>query len=81
MKFLKQIGFYLFVISAIIAAIFFYKNLKQSKVPTLNAASLIPDSCSVYLTTNNISKLNELVNQQNLIIDKSHTNSFFLKIT
>jgi hypothetical protein len=76
-KFLKQIGFYLFVISAIIAAIFFYKKLKGAKVPALDAVNLIPDSCSVYLTTNNISKLNEFVNQQNLIIDKLNTNLFF----
>lgn len=81
MKFLKQIGFYLFVISAIIAAIFFYKKLKGAKVPALDAVNLIPDSCSVYLTTNNISKLNEFVNQQNLIIDKLNTNLFFLKST
>lgn len=81
MKLLKKIGFYLFVISALIATLFFYQNLKQTKVPTIDAASLIPDSCSIYATTANISKLNELVNQQNLIIDKLNTNSFFSKST
>jgi hypothetical protein len=78
---LKKIGFYLFVALSFVAAFFFYRKLKESKKPTVNAISFIPDSCSIYLTSKNLRGLNELVNQQNLIIDKLNSNVSFNQYT
>lgn len=81
MNSLKKIGFYLFVTLSFVAAYFFYRKLKESKKPTVNAISFIPDSCSLYLTSKNLLALNELVNQQNLIIDKLNSNTSFNQYT
>lgn len=66
----KTIFFWLFVLVALAAGIFAYFNLKNSKKPQLNALSVLPDSCLVYLNSNDFFELNKKINSQSLIADK-----------
>lgn len=70
MSLLKKILFALFVTSAIALGIWAYFNLKDSKKPTTDALSILPDNCLVYLNTNDFFELNKKINSQSLIADK-----------
>ncbi len=70
MTLLKKILFGLFVVSALVFAVWAYVNLKNSKKPTVNALSVLPDNCLVYLNTNDFFELNKKINSQSLIADK-----------
>ncbi len=47
-----------------------YYQLKNSKKPKVEAISLLPDSCVVYLNTSRFFELNKKINAQSLIADK-----------
>lgn len=66
----KRIFFLLFITIAIIAAVMGYSQLKNSKKPKIDALSILPDNCLIYLSTNNFTELNTKINFQSLIIDK-----------
>ncbi len=70
MSLLKKIIFGVFVTSAIALGIWAYFNLKDSKKPTTDALSVLPDNCLVYLNTNDFFELNKKINSQSLIADK-----------
>ncbi|MDP1801575.1 MAG: hypothetical protein Q8L81_09495 [Bacteroidota bacterium] len=70
MALLKKILFGLFVVSALVFAVWAYFNLKNSKKPTVKALSVLPDNCLVYLNTNDFFALNKKINSQSLIADK-----------
>jgi len=50
--------------------LFSYSHLKNGKKPKIDALSILPDSCLVYLRTSNFFELNTKINSQSLIIDK-----------
>lgn len=66
----KQILFGLFVVVSVAAGIWAYMSLKNSKKPQISALSVLPDSCLVYLNTNNFFNLTKKINTQSLIADK-----------
>lgn len=66
----KSILFWLFVAAAVGGGGYAYFNLKNSKKPKINALSVLPDSCLVYLNTPNFSELNKKLNSQNLLVDR-----------
>ncbi|MBL7930783.1 MAG: hypothetical protein JNL60_02720 [Bacteroidia bacterium] len=66
----KTILFWLFVAAALGIGIYAYLELKNNKRPQLNALSVIPDSCLVYLNTSNFADLNTRINERSLIADK-----------
>ena len=70
MSHLKKILFSVFIILAIIIGVWAYLNLKNSKKPKVDAISVLPDNCLVYLNTNNFFELNKKINSQSLIADK-----------
>ncbi|MEO6303365.1 MAG: hypothetical protein ABIP51_09330 [Bacteroidia bacterium] len=70
MSLFKKICFILFVVAAIALGVWAYFNLKNSKKPTVDALSVLPDNCLVYLNTNNFFELNKKINSQSLIADK-----------
>ena len=70
MSLFKKILFALFVVSAIALAVWAYLNLKNSKKPTVNSLTVLPDNCLVYLNTSNFFELNKKINSQSLIADK-----------
>ncbi len=70
MTLFKKILFGLFVVLALTFAVWAYFNLKNSKKPTVNALSVLPDKCLVYLNTNDFFELNKKINSQSLIADK-----------
>lgn len=70
MLLLKKIIFALFVASALALGVWAYFNLKDSKKPTTDALSVLPDNCLVYLNTNDFFELNKKINSQSLIADK-----------
>ena len=70
MSHLKKILFSVFVILAITIGAWAYLNLKNSKKPNVDAVSVLPDNCLVYLNTNNFFELNKKINSQSLIADK-----------
>ncbi|MBA2610432.1 MAG: hypothetical protein H0U95_00580 [Bacteroidetes bacterium] len=70
MSLFKKILFSLFVVSALIFATWAYIDLKNSKKPTVEALSVLPDNCLVYLSTGNFFELNKKINSQSLIADK-----------
>lgn len=67
---LKTILFWLFVAAALGIGVYAYLSLKNNKRPQLNALSVIPDSCLVYLNTSDFSGLNTRINERSLIADK-----------
>ncbi len=80
MSIFRKIIFAAFVASALILGVWAYFNLKDSKKPTTEALSVLPDKCLVYLNTNDFFELNKKINSQSLIADKlkmfSDVNSF-----
>jgi hypothetical protein len=66
----KTIAFWLFLTAALGTGIYVYFNLKSSKKPQITALSVLPDSCLVYLNTNDLFELNKKINSQSLIADK-----------
>lgn len=70
MPLIKRIGFWLFLALAIGGAVWGYIYLKQSKKPKVDAISVLPDSCLVYINTPDFFELNKKLNSQNLLVDK-----------
>ena len=60
----------MFIFGALALGVWAYFSLKNNKKPKVDALSLLPDSCLVYLNTNNFPELNKKLNSQNLIVDK-----------
>jgi len=67
---LKRIAFVIFIVAALGCATWAYLRLKESKKPKVEAISLLPDSCLVYLSTPDFFELNKRLNSQNLLVDK-----------
>lgn len=67
---IKRILFYVFLVLAVLLGVWGYFSLKNNKKPNVEALSLLPDSCLVYLNTTNFQELNKKLNSQSLIIDK-----------
>lgn len=67
---LKTSAFWIFVILALGIGIYAYIYLKNSKKPQVEALSVLPDNCLVYLSTNDFFELNKKINSQSLIADK-----------
>lgn len=66
----KTIFFWIFLALALGTGIYAYFNLKNNKKPQLDALSVIPDHCLVYVNTTNFFELNKKINSQSLIVDK-----------
>jgi hypothetical protein len=66
----KKISYILFIVSSLSAGIWGYFSLKNNKKPKLEAISVLPDSCLIYLSTPNFFELNKKLNEQSLIVDK-----------
>ncbi len=66
----KTIFFWTFVAAAIGFGVYAYLGLKNNKRPQLNALSVLPDSCLVYLNSSDFSELNIRINERSLIADK-----------
>ncbi len=56
--------------AALGTGIYVYFDLKNSKKPQITALSVLPDSCLIYLNTNDLFELNRKINSQSLIADK-----------
>ncbi len=67
---LKKIFFWVFLGLAIGGGIYAYFHLKNNKKPSLDALSVLPDSCVIYFNTSGFSELNKKINSQSLIADK-----------
>lgn len=67
---ITRILFWFFVGAALAGGIWAYYSIKNSKKPKLEALSVLPDSCLVYLNTTNFSELNKKINSQSLVFDK-----------
>lgn len=70
MSLLKKIIFGLFVASALTLGLWGYFQVKNSKKPGVEALSLLPDSCLLYLRSGDFFVLNKKVNAQSLIADR-----------
>jgi hypothetical protein len=70
MSLIKKIFFSLFIVLAVGFATWAYLNLKNSKKPKVEALSVLPDNCLLYLNTNDFFELNKKINSQSLIADK-----------
>lgn len=70
MNVVKKISYILFIVSSLSAGIWGYFSLKNNKKPKLEAISVLPDSCLIYLSTPNFFELNKKLNEQSLIVDK-----------
>ncbi len=66
----KKIIFAVFVCLSIAAGIWAYALLKNSKKPKVEAVSVLPDSCLVYINTHDFFELSRKINSQSLIADK-----------
>ncbi|MES2679912.1 MAG: hypothetical protein V4635_08515 [Bacteroidota bacterium] len=66
----KKILFALFITSAIALGVWAYFNLKNNKKPNVDALTVLPDSCLVYLSTVDFFNLDKKLNSQSLIVDK-----------
>jgi hypothetical protein len=67
---LKTIAFWVFSCLALGIGVYAYFNLKNNKKPEIDALSVIPDKCLIYLNTHNFFELNKKINSQSLIVDK-----------
>jgi len=67
---IKRIGFTLFTSLALFAGIWAYISIKNSKRPSIEALSFLPDSCTIYLNTSSFSELNKRITSQSLVFDK-----------
>lgn len=67
---IKRIFFLVFIALTAVAIVMGYLYLKNSKKPKVDALSILPDNCLVYLSTNNFTELNTKINSQSLILDK-----------
>lgn len=70
MSLIKKIFFSLFIVLALGFAIWAYLSLKNSKKPKVDAITVLPTNCLLYLTTNDFFDLNKKINSQSLIADK-----------
>ncbi len=70
MNIIKKIGFFLVVLLFVVAAGYGYFYLRSIKKPALDAFSQLPDSCIIYVRTNNFFELNRRINSRSLIADK-----------
>jgi hypothetical protein len=66
----KTVIFWIFLVLALGVGVYGYFSLKKNKKPQLDALSVIPDHCLVYLNTTNFFELNKKINSQSLIADK-----------
>jgi hypothetical protein len=66
----KKIIFGLFVAAAAGLGLWAYLQVKNSKKPGVEALSLMPDSCLIYLHSGNFFELNKKLNSQSLIADR-----------
>jgi len=66
----KTSAFWIFVTLALGIGVYAYFNLKNNKKPQLDALSVIPDDCLIYLNTKDFFELNKKINSQSLIADK-----------
>lgn len=67
---MRILSFWVFLLAAILAGIFAYSYVKNSKKPNLKAISVLPDSCLVYFNSYELSELNTKLNSQSLIFDQ-----------
>ena len=67
MQLLKKIGFYVFIVASIGAAIWGYVRLKENKEPTASVLEHIPSSAQVVIETKTLSELISQLTRQNLI--------------
>ena len=66
----KTSAFWIFVVLALGIGVYAYFNLKNNKKPQLDALSVLPDNCLVYLNTPDFFALDKKINSQSLIVDK-----------
>lgn len=60
----------MFALLAMFAGFWAYMSIKNSKRPSIDALSFLPDSCSIYLNTSSFSELNKRITSQSLVFDK-----------
>jgi hypothetical protein len=65
----KRIFFGLFILGACLALMWGYIYLKNSKKPKVEALSILPDGCSMCISSANFLEVIKKINSQNLIID------------
>lgn len=70
MTLLRKIAFGVFVVLALGLGAWAYFGVKNSKKPGVDALTLLPDSCVVYLRSTNFPELHKRLNSRNLIVDK-----------
>jgi hypothetical protein len=63
----RKIGFYLFIVASIVAAVWGYLRLKENKEPNISALEHIPGNVSCVIETNKCSELVSKLTRQNLI--------------
>jgi hypothetical protein len=64
---LKKIGFYLFIVASIVAAVWGYFRLRESKEPNVSVIEHIPTNAICVIETKNCSELVSQLTRQNLI--------------
>ncbi len=67
MQSLKKTGFYLFIVSSIVAAIWGYVRLKDNKEPIASVLEHIPNTAQAVIETKTLSELISQLTRQNLI--------------
>ncbi len=67
---LKKIIFAVFVSLSLVAAIWAYFSIKKLKSPKVEAFTVLPDSCAIYLNANDFNELSNKINGQSLVIEK-----------
>lgn len=70
MSLFKKIVFGIFIIAALVLGAWAYINLKNNKKPKVDALTLLPDNCLVYLSSSNFFDFNKKLNSQSLIADR-----------
>jgi hypothetical protein len=64
---LKKIGFYLFIVASLVAAVWGYFRLRESKEPNVSVIEHIPSNALCVIETKNCSELVSQLTRQNLI--------------
>jgi len=67
---IKTSAFWILVIIALCVGVYAYFHLKNNKKPQLEALTVLPDNCLIYLNTNDFFEFNKKLNSQSLIADK-----------
>jgi len=66
----KVVVFWIFVIAALALGVYSYFELKNNKKPTVQALSVLPDNCILYLNSSDFYELNRKINSQSLVADR-----------